>query len=54
MKRLINISAVLAFLALLLSGWAVGVSNREYIRDESPAFTVNEPHGLDYYQMFGY
>ena len=53
MKRWINIFLVLAFLALFFSGCAVGVSSNGYIRDESPAFTVNESHDLDYYQMYG-
>jgi len=53
MKRWINIFLVLVVLALFLSGCAVGVSSNGYIQDESPAFTVNKPHDLDYYQMYG-
>jgi hypothetical protein len=44
---------VLVALALFFSGCAVGVSSNGYIRDESPAFSVNKPHDLDYYQMYG-
>lgn len=54
MKRSINIFAILAFLALSFSGCAVEVSHHGYIRDESPAFSVNQSHDLDYYQMYGY
>jgi hypothetical protein len=44
---------VLMVLTLFLSGCAVGVSSHGYIRDKNPAFSVNESHGLDYYQMYG-
>ncbi len=54
MKRWISIFLVLAVLGLFFSGCAVGVSSGGFIRDETPAFSVNEPHGLDYYQMYGY
>jgi PBP1b-binding outer membrane lipoprotein LpoB len=54
MKTSISIFVMLAFLAFFFSGCAVGVSGHGYIRDESPAFSVNESHGLDWYQMYGY
>jgi len=54
MKTWINIFLALVILALFLSGCAAGVSHNGYFRDESPAFSVNEPHDLDYYQMYGY
>lgn len=54
MKKWTNIFLVLVFLALFFTGCAVGVSGGGFIQDESPAFSVNEPHGLDYYQMYGY
>jgi len=54
MKRWANIFLVLVFLALFFTGCAVGVSGGGFIQDESPAFSVNEPHGSDYYQMYGY
>ena len=53
MKKRTDILLVLVVLALFLSGCAVGVSNNGFIRDESPAFSVNESHGLDYYQLYG-
>ena len=53
MKKWTDILLVLVVLALFLSGCAVGVSNNGFIRDESPAFTANKPHDLDYYQMYG-
>ena len=54
MRRWTEVLAILAFLTLFLSGCAVGVSHNGYLRDESPAFSVNESHDLDYYQMYGY
>ena len=54
MKRRAVTFLLLVFLALFSYGCSVGVSYNGYVRDESPAFTVNEPHDLDYYQMFGY
>lgn len=53
MKRWTSIFLLLAVLALFFSGCAAGVSSHGYIRDESPAFSVNESHDLDYYQMYG-
>jgi len=53
MKRWISLFLALVVLALFFSGCFAGVSNSGYIRDESPAFTVNQSHDLDYYQMFG-
>jgi len=53
MKKWVNIIFVLAIL-VLFSGCAAGVSGNGYVRDESPAFSVNESHGVDYYQMYGY
>jgi len=53
MKRSINIPVVLVALALFFSGCAVRVSSNGYIQDESPGFTVNKPHALNYYQMYG-
>lgn len=54
MNRRASIFLVLVFLALFFTGCAVGVSTRGYYWDESPAFSTNESHGLDYYQMYGY
>jgi hypothetical protein len=54
MKTWTNIFLVSVLLGLLLSGCTMGVSRNGYIRDKSPAFSVNEPHDLDYYQMYGY
>ena len=53
MKRWIDILSVLVVLALFLCGCAVGVSSNRYTPDESPAFTVNKSHDLNYYQMYG-
>ncbi len=54
MKRWINILLVLVALALFFSGCAAGVSSNGFIQNESPGFTVNKSHDLDYYQMYGY
>ena len=53
MKRWINIFLVLGVLALFFSGCAVELSSNGFIQDESPGFTVNKPHDLNYYQMYG-
>ncbi|MGZ3534577.1 MAG: hypothetical protein ACXU9K_05085 [Thermodesulfobacteriota bacterium] len=53
MKKWINVFLVFVILAFFFSGCAAGVSSNGYVRDESPAFSVNESHGLDYYQMYG-
>ena len=53
MKKWIDILLVLAVLTLFLPGCTVGVSGNGYIPDESPAFTVNKSHDLNYYQMYG-
>jgi hypothetical protein len=53
MKKWINVFIIFVVLAFFFSGCAVGESHHGYIRDENPAFSVNESHGLDYYQMYG-
>jgi len=53
MKRWTNIFLVLVVLTLFFSGCAVGVSSNGFIQDESPGFTVNKPHDLNYFQMYG-
>ena len=53
MKKWTTILVTLACLALFFSGCAAGVSHHGTIRDESPAFSVNQSHDLDYYQMYG-